>query len=201
MIWIILYRYNRPGPDRLQSDGLIRYLKAQGEKIPARHVAMLWNCVDQLALTERQIAQAEREIKEVAGLEVFRSTYELLVSFPGVAMVTAATIIAEVGDFSRFTYRKAIARFAGLNPRVYASGGKQRMGHIAKAGSPQLRWILQQTAWTAVRTDEHIRSIHSRIARRSGRKAAAVAIARKLLTWMWAAVTKGEPYRGSIAAT
>lgn len=191
----IMNANNRPGPDRLQSDGLIRYLKAQGPKLPARHVAMLWNCVDQLALTERQIAQAEREIAEVVALEVFRPTCELLVSFPGVAMVTAATILAEVGDFRRFTHRKAIGRFAGLNPRVYASGGKQRTGHIAKTGSPQLRWILQQAAWTAVRTDQHVRSIHSRIARRSGRKAAAVAIARKLLTWMWAAVVKGEPYR------
>ena len=193
----IMNANNRPGPDRLQSDGLIRYLKAQGEKLPARHVAMLWNCVDQLALTERQIAQAEREIKEVVALDVFRPTYQLLTSFPGVAMVTAATILGEVGDFKRFTYRKAIARFAGLNPRVYASGGKQRIGHIAKTGSPQLRWILQQAAWTAIRTDDHVRLIHSRIARRSGRKAAAVAMARKLLTWMWAAVLHGEPYRGS----
>jgi len=196
----IMNANNRPGPDRMQSDGLTRYIKAQGSKLPQRHVTMLWNCVDQLGLTERQIAQAEREIAEVVKHETFAKTYELLVSFPGVAMVTAATVIGEVGDFTRFTHRKAIARFAGLNPRVFASGGKQRIGHIAKAGSPQLRWILQQAAWTAYRTDEHVRQIFLRIAKRSGRKAAAVAIARKLLTWMWAAIIKGETYRGSAAA-
>jgi len=189
---------NRPGPDRLQSDGLIRYVKAQGPKLPDRHVAMLWNCVDQLALTERQIAQSERTIAEVVQRESFRSTYDILVSFPGVAMVTAATVIGEVGDFTRFTHRKAIGRFAGLNPRVFASGGKQRTGHIAKTGSPQLRWILQQAAWTAMRTDDHVKKIFLRIAKRSGRKAAAVAIARKLLTWMWAAVLKGETYRSPV---
>ncbi len=191
---------NRPGPERLQSEGLIRYLKAQGQKLPARHVAMLWNCVDQLALTERQIAQAEREIAEVVQRETFAETYALLVSFPGVALVTAATIIAEIGDFRRFKHPKAIGRFAGLNPRVFASGGKQRTGHIAKTGSPPLRWILQQAAWTAIRTDEDVRRIFLRIAKRSGRKAAAVAIARKLLTWMGSAVRKGEGYRGRIAA-
>jgi transposase len=191
----IMNANNRPGSQRMQSDGLIRYLKAQGPKLPARHVAMLWNCVDQLAMTERQIQQTERTIQEAVQREPFRETYALLISFPGVAMVTAATIIAEVGDFQRFTHRKAIGRFAGLNPRIYASGGKQRTGHIAKTGSPHLRWILQQAAWTAIRTDDYIHRVFVRIAKRSGRKAAAVAIARKLLTWMWVAICKGEPYR------
>jgi transposase len=191
----IMNANNRPGPARMRSEGLIRYIKAQGEKLPARHVAMLWQCVDQLALTERQIDQAERTIGELIRRENFRDVYGILVSFPGVALVTAATVIAEIGDFKRFEDAKAIGRYAGLNPRVYASGGKQRIGHIAKTGSPDLRWILQQAAWTAIRTDEHVRSIFLRIAKRSGRKAAAVAIARKLLTWMHSAVTKGEPYR------
>jgi len=196
----IMNANNRPGPARLASEGLIRYLKAQGPKLPARHVEMLWQCVDQLALTERQIDQAERAIGEVLRRDSFQEVYGILTTFPGVALVTAATVIAEVGDFRRFTDPKAIGRFAGLNPRVYASGGKQRIGHIAKTGSPHLRWILQQAAWTAIRTDENVRRVFLRIAKRSGRKAAAVAVARKLLTWMWSAVTKGEVYRSRVAA-
>jgi transposase len=196
----IMNANNRPGPARLASDGLIRYLQAQGEKLPARHVAMLWQCVDQLALTERQIDQAERTIGELVRRDIFREVYEILLSFPGVALVTAATVIAEIGNFKRFEDAKAIGRYAGLNPRVFASGGKQRIGHIAKTGSPDLRWILQQAAWTAIRTDEHVRRIFLRIAKRSGRKAAAVAVARKMLTWMHSAVTKGEPYRTRAAA-
>lgn len=196
----IMNANNRPGPARLASEGLIRYLKAQGEKLPQRHVAMLWQCVDQLALTERQIQQAERVIREVVERDSFREVHGILTSFPGVAMVAAATVIAEVGDFRRFADAKAIGRYAGLNPRVYASGGKQRLGHIAKTGSPCLRWILQQVAWTAVRTDPNVQRIFLRIARRSGRKAAAVAVARKMLTWMHRAVLNGEPYRTRAAA-
>jgi transposase len=196
----IMNANNRPGPARLESDGLIRHLRGQGEKLPARHVAMLWQCVDQLALTERQMQEAGRTIGEVVQRDSFREVHEILMSFPGVAQLTAATVIAEIGDFQRFQDAKAIGRYAGLNPRVFASGGKQRMGHIAKTGSADLRWILQQAAWTAIRCDEHVRRIFLRIAKRSGRKAAAVAIARKLLTWMWSAVTKGEVYRSRTAA-
>ena len=196
----IMNANNRPGPERLESAGLIRYLKAQGEKLSVRHVAMLWDCVDQLALAERQTDQAERTIGELVRGATFAADYALLVSFPGVAMVTAATVLAEVGDFRRFKDPKAIGRYAGLNPRVFASGGKQRVGAIAKTGSPHLRWILQQAAWTAIRTDDGVKHIFLRIAKRSGRKAAAVAIARKLLTWMWAAVVHGEPYKSRAVA-
>ena len=191
---------NRPGPARMRSDGLIRYLKGQGPKLPARHVEMLWQCVDGLALTERQMDHTERAISELVRRDSFREVSEILVSFPGVAELTAATVIAEIGDFRRFESAKAIGRYAGLNPRVFASGGKQRLGHIAKTGSADLRWILQQAAWTAIRCDDGVRRIFMRIAKRSGRKAAAVAVARKLLTWMWVAVRKGEPYRTRVAA-
>jgi transposase len=196
----IMNANNRPGPARMRSDGLVRYLKAQGPKLPVRHVDMLWQCVDALTLTERQMAHIERAIGELVRRDSFHDVYGILTSFPGVALITAATVIAEIGDFKRFTHPKAIGRYAGLNPRVYASGGKQRLGHIAKTGSPDLRWILQQAAWTAIRTDDGVRRIFLRVAKRSGRKAAAVAVARKLLTWMWSAVMKGETYRTRIAA-
>lgn len=190
----IMNANNRPGPKSLASDSLIRYIKAQGDKLPARHVGMLWQSADQLALTERQIAEAERAIGPLLRSDTFARVHEILTSFPGVALVTAATILGEVGDFTRFTDRKAIGRFAGLNTRVYASGESQRAGRIAKTGSSSLRWILQEAAWTAIREDEHVKQIYLRIAKRSGRKAAATAIARKMLTWMYSAVKHDQTY-------
>ena len=192
---------NRPGPARLDGEGLVRYLKGQGEKLPARHHTVLWDCVDQLTLIEQQMQAAERELIELLKRPRFQATAELLATFPGVGLVTIATVLAEVGDFPRFTYRKAIARYAGLNPTVHASGGKNCTGHIAKAGTPDLRWILQQAAWTAIRVEPHLKRIWLKISRSVGKKAAAVAVARKMLTWMWYAVCKGEPYRRRTQAT
>jgi transposase len=186
---------NRPGPKRLDGPGLIRYLKGQGGKLPARHVTQLWDCVDQLTLLERQIAAAEREIQKLLDRPRFQAPARILTTFPGVGMVTLATVLAEVGDFARFTHRKAIGRYAGLNPTVHASGGKNRTGHIAKAGPPDLRWILQQAAWTAIRVEQALKRMWLKISRSAGKKAAAVAVARKMLTWMWYAVCRGEAYR------
>jgi transposase len=186
---------NRPGPARLDSQGLIRYLKAQGPKLPERHVRLLWHCVDQLSMIERQIDEIERTFVPLLDSPTFRDARDILLSFPGVGWVTAATLLAEIGDFTRFGHRKAIARYVGLNPRVYASGPKNRTGHIAKAGPPDVRWVLQQAAWTAVRVDPDIKRLWQKISRSAGRKAAAVAVARKMLTWMWYAVCRNKPYQ------
>jgi len=191
---------NRPGPARLDGEGLIRYLKGQGEKLPVRHRTVLWDCVDQLTLIERQIQAAERELVELLKRPRFQAPAAILTTFPGVGLVTVATVLAEVGDFHRFTHRKAIARYAGLNPTVHASGGKNCTGHIAKAGPPDLRWILQQAAWTAIRVEPSLKRMWLKIGRSAGKKAAAVAVARKMLTWMWYAVREGKPYRSHVQA-
>lgn len=192
---------NRPGPKRLESAGLIRYLKAQGDKLPERHQRLLWDCVDQLSLIERQTDAIEQELMRLLDAPRFRPAAEILATFPGVGLVTMATVLAEVGDFHRFTHRKAIARYAGLNPTVHASGGKNRTGHIAKAGPPDLRWVMQQAAWTAIRVEAHLKRMWLKISRSAGKKAAAVAVARKMLTWMCVAVRQGKPYQRPIEAT
>ena len=107
----------------------------------------------------------------------------------------ATAVIAEIGDFSRFPDSKAIGRYAGLAPTVYASGNSNRLGHISKTGAPDLRWVLQQAAWTAIRCDAGFKKSWLRIAKTAGKKAAAVAIARKILVLMWTLVRKDELYK------
>ena len=191
---------NRPGPARMDSAALIRYLKAYEPRLPERHSRYLWQCVDQLVLIERQLSQLEIELKRLVNQPLFAPTTAILNSFPGVGLVTCATVLAEIGDFSRFKYRKAISRYAGFDPRTFDSAGKQRAGHISKSGPSNLRWVLGQAAWTAVRLDPHVKRIWLRISRKGGKKVAIVAVARRLLLWMWRAVLTGQPYRTPAAA-
>lgn len=185
---------NRPGPRRAKADALIRYLKAHHTLLPQRHVKMLWLAVDQLTVIERQIADAERAIVELLAQDRFAATDALLRSIPGVGPVTSATAIAEIGDFTRFTDRKQITRYAGLNPRTFDSADKQRTGRISKAGPRQMRWVLQQAAWCARRDHPVFRKRFGQLSRRVGKPKAGVALARKLLLCMWAVVRDGRPY-------
>jgi transposase len=186
---------NRPGPDRLDAAHLTRYVKAFGDRLPERHVRMLWTAQRQLSLIEEEMEISERQIARLLESPRFSATAALLDTAPGVGPITIATVLAEVGDFTRFPTAKAIGRYAGLTPRVFASGGKERHGHISKTGPRYLRWVLQQAAWTAIRVDAQIKQRWLKIARGSGKKAAAVAIARQLLVILWQMVRHNAPYQ------
>jgi len=185
---------NRPGPERLNSARLTGYLTAYGDKLPERHVTMLWQNVRQLSLVEEELDVCERKIMHWLDRPRFAPQAALLATIPGVALVTTATVLAEIGDFARFPDGKAIGRYAGLTPRLFASGGKERHGHISKTGPRDLRWVLQQAAWTAIRCDDSIKQQWLKISRTAGKKAAAVAIARKLLVLMRHLVVHNQSY-------
>lgn len=121
---------NRPGPKELAADSLIRYLKGQEVLLPDHQVRQLWQAVEQLVLLERQIPEAERELNRLLKQDYFRAKAELLQTIPGVGPIVSATVLAEVGNFKRFPNGKALGRYAGLSPTVYASGDTCRTGHI-----------------------------------------------------------------------
>jgi len=191
----IMLLVNRPGPARLKAPGLMRYLKAQRDKLPAHLAEQLEMAVDELVLLERQLDRMEQRLKAHLGQPGFAAVAECLESFPGVSTVIAATILAEVGDFRRFGDRDAISRYAGLNPRLFSSGETTRTGRISKTGSPDLRWALVQAGWVAVRCDPAVRRLWLRLRKRLGGKRAIVAVARRMLRWMWSASRHGRLYQ------
>jgi len=65
-----------------------------------------------------------------------------LLQLPGVGLVTAATLRAEIGRFDRFRNGKQLARFCGLSPRNASSGQRQADAGLIKAGNTDLRRVL-----------------------------------------------------------
>jgi transposase len=132
----------------IETVGFYRWLWTEAE--PLVDQLVLCDARGARALAGRRIktdrAQSERRISELMRAPEFAGLRKTLESVPGVGLVTSATVIAEIGDFRRFGDSKAIGRYAGLAPTVYASGNSNRLGHISKTGSPDLRWVLQQAA-------------------------------------------------------
>jgi transposase len=69
---------------------------------------------------------------------------------PGIGLITALTILAEVGDLKRFRSRAAVVNYAGLVPIVRDSNQKHYSGGISHRGSNHLRAVLGEAAWMAV---------------------------------------------------
>lgn len=88
---------------------------------------------------KQEIGRVERELKELMSLLDFQ-----LDSMPGIDLVTASALIAEIGDVRRFPNANKLARFAGIAPVYFGSGGK---GRNKKANREIGRCTLYFTTW------------------------------------------------------
>lgn len=156
--------------------------------------------VDQLRIHHllRQLELLEEEIDEADQLIARRAVQDeripRLMQICGIGYYTAYAVLAYIGDIRRFPSADKLASYAGLVPRQYQSGKHAFFGHITKAGSPLLRWLMTEAARAAVRYDPHWRSVHDGIARRRGTNIATVAVARKLLVTIWHLLTNRSRY-------
>lgn len=118
-------------------------------------------------------------------------------TLPGVGIVTAVSMWAEVGDYARFSTPEKLCAFAGLVPTERSSGGVQKLGRITKAGSPILRYLLVEAAMRIRDAEKSnvLYQFYKTIKTTRGAMRARVALARKILTISWYMVKKNEPYR------
>mgnify|MGYP000303680068 CR=1 FL=1 len=154
-----------------------------------------------LASNLKVLDSLEAEIKEIED-ELYlraqaRPEVKILLGIPGIDVLAALTILAEIGDIRCFASAKKLASFAGLVPSVHQSGKVRYTGHITRAGRSMLRWILTQVALQAVRHPGPLREFYLRIRERKGHKVAIIAAARKLLTIIWVLLTRQTSYEGA----
>jgi transposase len=133
--------------------------------------------VDQM---DAAILEQTRELERMAQADA-RARW--LQTVPGIGAYSAMVILAEVGEIERFPSKRALASYAGLTPSVRESAGRQKRGGIGHHGSGTLRWIMLQVAQVAARCSPAARAWIA--------KAALIALARKLLTAVWALLRHG----------
>jgi transposase len=99
----------------------------------------------------------------------------------GVGELTAVTILAELGDPSRFDNSRDVVRYAGLDITVSQSDNHRAPGHLSRQGPPALRWALYEAAQRARFPASPDRQYYLQLAERIGGNRACLALARKLL--------------------
>ena len=135
-----------------------------------------------------ELAEQTRQLERLAK-EDARARF--LQTVPGVGAYSAMVILAEVGDVGRFGNKRALASYAGLTPVVRESAGKRKRGGITHQGSNTLRWIMLQVAQVAARYSPGARSYYEKLRERKPAQVARIALARKLLTVVWALLRHG----------
>jgi len=108
---------------------------------------VLTHHLEHLEYLESQKISLEQEIDRYARSEPYREKVEVLCCFRGVKVLTAMTILTELGDIRRFKKATGLMSYAGLVPSEHSSGNVKRRGSITKAGSQELRRILVEASW------------------------------------------------------
>ena len=101
---------------------------------------------------------------------------QFLMTRPGIGLITAVTLRAEIGRFDRFRNGKQLSRFCGLSPRNASSGNRQADAGLIRAGNPQLRAVILQAAHRLTRYDLRWRTLAARL-RHRGKPGSVIAAA------------------------
>jgi transposase len=147
-------------------------------------------------LDERVDALFATHLSQIDGRDVpFARARDRLDTITGVGKRAAETIIAEIGvDMTRFPTAAHLASWAGVAPGNNITGGKRGSGKTTH-GDVWLLDILTQCAWAAAHTrDTYLSAQFWRLARRIGKKKAAIAVAHSILVICWHLLTHDCDY-------
>ena len=185
------------GVGRNGLDRLLKIIEDGGDdRVPSAARDCLLALRDQLILVKRQILDADRRI-----LAWHRSS-EIslrLDEIPGVGPLIATAMVASIPDPHTFKAARDVPAWIGLVPKQNSTGGKERLGHISKAGNRYLRWLLVAGAMSLIRRAKqagHTRHAWLiRILERRPTKIAAIALANKIARMVWAMMVRGTRYK------
>ena len=166
-----------------------------GSALPAKSL--------ELQHTIRLIRELDGEIGEIEAAvdDIMGSIQSPILTVPGIGSRIGAMILAEIGDFSRFSSPDKILAYAGLSPTTYQSGQLAVTGahsHMEKRGSRYLRWAIYNAAKYVCQWDPAFAAYLTK--KRAEGKPYKVAVshaAKKLVRVLYALEKSGKPYRGT----
>ena len=147
--------------------------------------------IDRMNFLDKQIEALDCQI-----LEYYEKFDCYLHTIPGIGMIAAATILAEIGDINRFKSSSALVAFAGIDPTVRQSGEfSSTHNHMSKRGSPYLRHAIFLVATTCSFHNSPLNAYYKK-KRDQGKHhlTATGAVARKLTTIIYAVLRDSKPY-------
>jgi len=145
--------------------------------------------------TQREnLLMLNRQVRELSQTDAYKDNYLLLLSIPGIGVTTAMFILTQLGDIQRFTNLDELCEYIGLVPSMYGSGDKLVIGKMVHRGRKELKIMLIESSWEAVRNDPAMMAKFHELIKRMPKNKAIIRIARKLLNRIRRVLITREKY-------
>ena len=171
--------------------------------------------MDQL---EQEVRRIESDLAAIAIEARYEAPLKILMAFRGIGLVTALTLLFELGDIWRFAHPRQLMAYLGLVPSEHSSGNRSKRGGITKTGNVHVRNAVVSAAWKYTRPPQCSRVLKERqqavsaevvgvtwkaqrrlykrfnkLCQTKPRCVANTAIARELVGFLWAALHLDNP--------
>jgi len=193
----VLYEYGHVVPQGIgQLERVAAILDVEHSDLPA---LVREECRDLMAQIAEQTARIDARTRTAKAIAAQTDKARRLQTMPGVGPLTALAIEAFAPDMATFRSGRDFASWLGLVPRQHATGGKERLGRVSKAGQADIRRLLiigamSRLGWLGRRTIPQ-GSWLARLMLRKPRMLVAIALANKMARQIWAMLTKKEDFR------
>lgn len=173
------------------------YATLETDTVPRLLRPALETVLEEIGLLDTKAEAVRRELTRLADQ---MPDAQLLLTVPGVGVLTATALVAFVGDIHRFRSGRHFAAYLGLTPREHSSGAVRRLGAITKQGNSYVRMLLTHGARSALRAGavtqhpDDLRTWARALAARKGHNVAAVALANKLARVCWRVWRDQRPF-------
>ena len=121
------------------------------------------------------------QIKKLSQTERYKTNVELLMSVPGIGLITAMTLLTEIDKIERFLDLDHLCSYVGLVPSTASTGDKEIVRGITTRKNHSLRRIIVESSWIAVRIDPALSLAFANYSKKKEKNKAILKIARKLL--------------------
>ena len=138
--------------------------------------------------------EALKQVRKLADTDRYKQSVKLLLSAPGVGLLTSMRLLVEIGDIKRFKKLDNLCAMVGLVPNTESSGETERVGEMTRRGRKELRTALIESAWIAIRKDPELALSYQQYRKRMEPTEAIVRIAKKLLNRIRRILLTKEPY-------
>lgn len=177
----VMQEHGRMGPP--PAAGWKAYVQwLEGQQVP-ESVALSIDALRKMrAVADNQTKVLRERLLALARHDEYRHIVQALRTHDGVGELSAIRLILELGDVSRFRTAESIGHYLGLTPSEYSTGLTVERGGILKCGPGSLRAAMLQCGWASVRPGRELHATFERLAPRTGKKRAIVAVTRRLVT-------------------